>query len=267
MAVDTPDFLQLAQLAAPASLGVVQVAVGQTVGTLNVTLSPFATAIVVVPISGANVQGVSVSGGVSGIVYININKPLSSSPGLVAPVTGNTDNPLTVAVSISPVNPGPGAITAANVYQLFGTGLQQVTAGIQQPLFVQEIGAVGQVSVARSLTSIHLAQNMAAAASVTLVAGQTNEILTVYAYDIIVGPVAGAAGLFQATFEDTTAAVIVADPLMRVTTAVGALFTRGTLAIPFGLALPIGAGLKVVAAAGNAGAIDVRGQILYAFWP
>ena len=51
--------------------------------------------------------------------------------------------------------------------------------------------------------------------------------------------------------------------ILKSSPAVGALVMHSAIDIPIGIQLPVGAGLKSVAAAGNTGAIDVRGAIYY----
>ena len=264
MGVDTPDFLQLTQLAAPQLLGPVTVAAGQQGSAQNFTVSPFATGLVVIPATASALLEAAIIGGVSGYGYAFAAYSPGNTPPIVAAIGGSIDNPYEVNVQLAVANPGPGAVTVGYAYQLFGTGVQNVVNIPQQPLFVQEVASSGQLGITTGMLSLALDSNLAIGASSTVLAAPGTSSYVVYGYDLSLSPAAVTAGAYQATIEDTAAAVLITRMRSQILTAIGQGGLRAAIAIPFGLPLSFGAGIKLVANAGNAGAVFVEGVIYYA---
>lgn len=264
MAIDTPDFLQLTQLAAVSLLGTVSiVGIGQ-VGIGAFTPSPFATGLIIVPqASNLLLSNCKVTGAVTNNKYVSVLFDLTTvalAP-VVCAIPGNLDAPYTVTVTA--VADSSGTTPIAYVYQMFGTGVQWVQAPAVQPLHVALVPLNNQSIIEQQLESLHVSTNQAAGASTTLLAGISNARVVVYGYDLSTTPVAGAAGQQKATVEDTTAAVVVAALRMQQVTAAGLGTVARALSIPQGLPLPVGAGIKLVADVGNAANLLTEGTILY----
>lgn len=256
----------MTQLAAPVTLGAISQANGSTSAVGNVNAVPFQTGWLVVfansIVSFAGAE-VIVNDIYSGVVYQNTQSAPTNVPPLSMPVTGLNAAGLTVELINLPVNSSGFARNVAYVLGLFGVGVEAVVNSPSQPLYVHQVPDPLSGYTGGKILSVHVAQAPAVGASTTIINGVAGEYITVFGWDLWVGQQAGAVGLCQCTLEDTTAAVVLTDMLERVTTAVGALTMHSAIDIPTGIQLPVGAGLKSVAAAGNTGVIDVRGAIYY----
>lgn len=264
MAIDVPDWLKLTQLAAPGFLTSAFIPVGQLQVITTVTLSPFATGIIIVPVPTQVVTQLSMQGGVSLHTYFNLTGRNYLGGPVVQLVPGTVDNPLTIDMTINAANPGPQPEHAFDVYQLFGTGVEQVLTNAQQPLVAQMMPGFQDTAVAGFvLNSVSVSSNLAASGTATFLAGVAGERVVVYGWQLSLFPAAGGAGSQQLTVQDTANQVVLARLRTYPVTAAGQILTVQSLDIPMGLAFPVGAGLKAVASAANAANTFVEGTIYY----
>jgi len=266
VAIDVPDWLKLTQLAAPGALGAVSIASGLQSVTITVNLSPFATALIIVPQSAYDFVSWSVVGGVSAFPYITAFAVSNPCPPLVATIGGAYDNPVSIQAVAASVNGTGHAVVVGQVYQLFGTGVQFVENSGQQPLrvrIVPQIGQLGEVQV----TTASISSNLAAGGSAAIVTGVVGQQLIVYSASMSIQPVGAVVGGYQVTLSDSGAATAILRTRVQVTTAVGVASVPYDIDFPTGLQLNQTAGIKVVANAGNVGNAFVEGVISYAIMP
>lgn len=266
MAIDVPDFLKLTQLAAPAFLGEMDIPAGQGSVNANFTVSPFATGLVVVPVQWGGTVIVQVSGFVSGYIYGTYVATNTQMPPIVIPLAGNSDDPIEVQVLNTSTAPGPGPQQAAFVYQLFGAGVQLVENTAVQPLYVRQVPAIPQVGAVQ-LASVSVSNNIAAGGTGNLIAGTVGQQIVVYGWQLDTFPVGAVVGGYQATLEDTPAAVAVCRVRNNVATNAGSNLVSRTADIPQGLPLSRDAGLKIVTNAGNVGNMFLEGIVYYVKLP
>src|ERR1700733_12516204 len=187
MAIDVPDWLQLTQLASPGLLGICAALPGQAVSGGSFNLSPFATGLVVIPIGTAGPLNVTIIGGVSANTYAQVVFG-TTFPPVLASVLGATDNPVSVSVPIAVANPGPGNLTTAFVYQLFGTGIDNVLNTPQQPLYIADQPPTFQQGSAAATKTLQIIQTLAVSTSATLLAGIAGKTVTIWGYEVNVQP-------------------------------------------------------------------------------
>jgi hypothetical protein len=102
-------------------------------------------------------------------------------------------------------------------------------------------------------------------ASATLVAAVVGVQLAIYGVSWSIGlAAAGVLGVYQAIMEDSGAVTVVDRIRLRMITAAGIATIYQSPAFPFGLILPRGNGLKIVASAGNTGAVEIESTVYYA---
>jgi hypothetical protein len=261
--IDVPDYLQLTQLAAPQLLGTISIPSGQQGNPTSFTVSPFATGIVIVPLAAAGASYAAIEGGVSSYVYGQGNAVFGVLAPVFAAVGGTIDNPYLCNVILAVTNPGPGAILAAYVYELFGVGIEQPINTLAQPLYTQSVGPNVPLGNA-PLLSVIFAASIAASASATIIAATPGSAIMVYGYDITIrANVSATVGVYEALLEDTAAAVGLTRMDLNWATAVGTANEKFSAVIPAGLLMTLSAGLKIVAAA-NPGALLYAGVIYYA---
>lgn len=267
MAVDVPDWLRLTQLAAPNSLGSITVPGGSSLVTVPVSISPFATGLVVLPLFllANPVTGVTVQGQTSGSDYVNVVMPagFTAMPPLFAVNIQPVDSVLEVSVQLN-INAAAGGQLAAFVFELFGTGVEQVSNNFLQPLFVSVVPPPVATSAPYNLLSKAFIVAPAVGASTTIIAGVAGKTITVYGYDFSIRSNAAAvAGTYRAIVQDTTATVVVAQCDLMMVTAVGQVSQVHDLPLPAGIALPVGAGLQVTDPAASVATVAVVGTIFY----
>jgi len=265
VAIDVPDWIKLTQLAAPGDLGAVVIQPGLQSVTINVNLSPYATGLIIVSYSAFAFISWEVLGGVTGFPYITAFAVFNPSPPLIANVGGAIDNPISIEALASAVNGTGLPQIVGHVYQLFGSGSQFVSNTPQQPLYVRDVPgltAAGQ----QALTCVPFTANLAPSGSQTIVSPVAGQQLIVFGYDIHTSMVVPAAASYQATVEDTGPSVIICKCRIAFATAVGIGGVRQGLAIPQGLPLGQGNGIKAVAFANGAN-ILLEGTIVYTSLP
>lgn len=265
MAVDVADWLQLTQLAAPGALGPLTCPNASSTATAAFTVSPFATALVVVPVNVSTIPptwcriiGASGLGKYASVTFL---AGVASQLPVVAAIPGSSDGPYTVTMFMQ--SPAAGALVVAQVYQLFGTGVQLVQTPAQQPLPVQLVPANMVLPQQAQLLSTGVLVSIAASTSSTIIAGVGGQYITVYGFVFSIrAAVTATVGVYESTLSDTTAAVTVSRFDVNYITAAGIGNIERTVEIPLGLALPLGAGLRLLTAA-NPGAMTHTGHVYY----
>lgn len=266
MAIDTPDWMNMTQLAAPVQLGIITQANGATVATGTIASIPFQTGWLVVfnnksiAFAGATLL---IEDNVSLQPVISLSATTGDIPAISTPVSGLGTAALLVSMTGLPLNSSGSAITIAYVLGLFGAGVQSVVNSPIQPLYTKEVTDPWSNFLNPLMKVTVVTSNLAAGASFTPITGVVGKTITVYGYDLSIGPVGLVVGGYQALYEDTTAAQLVAVTRINVSTAVGTAIATRTLWIPPGITLPASAGLKVVANAGNVANAVTDGAIFY----
>lgn len=266
---DIPDWTIGAQLIAPGDLGELSVAHGQVSVIGSYTLSPYATGILVVPFAVVPlIQVITIQGSASGHNYVDLINPVGQLwPVVWEAIAGQSDNPVQVNIALVSVNNG-GALPVCHVYELFGAGVQVVRNNPMEPLYVAQVPDVINGAALNNLQVAHLQNAIAASGSLTVIAASGVLAIKVYGYDLAIrANVSATVGIYEAVMEDSTAAITVAQFDLNWATAVGQGNQKNQLYIPPGILLPGAAGLKIVAAAGNPGALAVFGTVLYTLIP
>lgn len=265
MAVDTPDFMSMTQLAAPVQLGTITQANGATTAVGNVNAIPFQTGWLVVfannliAFAGSHLV---VSDNVSLQPYVDADIAIGDIPAVSFPVSGLASAVVRVTLSGLPNNAG-AARAVAYVFGLFGVGVQAVVNSPLQPLYVKEVTDPFSNFIGGAVKSIAVAQNIAIGSSATLITGIVGQTIVVYGWSLDYGPsVVATLGLYVGFIEDTIGAVVLDELQFRSGSAAGMMSKNKTMWVPQGIQLPASAGVKLLTGA-IAGGLDVYGAMYY----
>lgn len=276
MPADSPDW-QAATDVAPILLGTVQIANGASANTVAFTLPSTTTGLRIVGLQVSPfLTELDVIGTTTEVAYLGDNNIGGIFNAVYnVPVAAAIDPVVNITVKIGAPNPGPGALTVAWVAALTATGMEAVYADPRTPLNVKvtntpavTVPTFPKVIPATSATlAMQVANITASVVSGTpnvLKAGVAGQTITVYGYEFDISPTTGAnIGRYDAILDDTSAATIVGRAELLWQTAAGAGSLRWSRQLPYGIALPVGAGLQVAVPAGSTGPVTVVGCVDY----
>jgi hypothetical protein len=273
VANDSPDWVTQA---APALVGTVVIQAGSAQGILAApNATPARLAVLVVPdptggVSGQNVTEV-VATGAAGNPLVDVtfpNLPDMASPVLV-PTLGTIDGgpSITVKLGGNAVATGP----VATVWELDAPLAGWVWAPSTQPVpvTVGNFPVTQTVAVmpagALAMKSAVIGQTLANNATSTIVTGVAGQTITIYGYQLVVGPGGGpaAASFWQAEIRDTTATVFVCNVEARLLSLAGLVNVPAAMSLPQGLKLPVGAGIQTAGFTGSATPVELSGVVYY----
>jgi len=267
VAIDTPDWMRLTQLAAPVLLGTISQANGATIATGTVSAIPFQTGWLVTFANNAIAfagSKLTIVDSVSGQPYVDATPMPGDIPAVSVPVSGLSTAVVNVSLSGLPLNSSGFAKVVAYVFGMFGAGVQAVYNSPLQPIYVKEVPDPFSGFLSGGLTVTTVISAIAISGTLTPITAVVGSTVVIYGYSFSIrAGVSATVGLYSAVMEDTTGAVILDRFDLNWATAVGTGNSVVSADIPQGVTLPAGSGLKIICSGGNPGTMQFTGRIYY----
>lgn len=263
---DAPDFLAATDVA-PIPVGSVLILRNFTSGNAGFQLPATTTGLFLLVRAIAQQMQITVTGGVTGLSYLNIATTPGNPALLGVPIASALDNPITITCSVASVISTINDTDCVDVLAITGAGFAQIWNNVNDALWVQALGSSTFPTAPQevgTMKSVLVSAAMAANGTSTPVAGAVGKTIWVYGYDISVGPsTLATTGTYDVTLGDSHGIVAGRVRIKWATASGQAAYPWRACPLPAPLPLTSGDGLVLTAGSGNAGSVDCLGVIYY----